>query len=97
MDKNEINKCKNCVRWNEGTLSCDINTSTVWGAEDYCSKHKVNYTCDYFRKMMDEIAHAPEDPETKHYEADRLMIAVLNQLGYDKGTKIFESMEKWYS
>lgn len=46
--------------------------------------------------MMAEIANS-DDTETKHYEADQLMIAVLNQLGYDEGTKIFENMDKWYS
>lgn len=96
MDNNEANKCKNCIRWNEGTLSCDINTSTVWGAEDYCSKHKVKYTYDYFKKKMAEIA-SDDDTETKHYEADQLMAAVLVQLGYDDGVKIFNSMDKWYS
>ena len=38
-----------------------------------------------------------EDPEMFHIDADKLMIEVLNSLGYEKGCEIFSSAEKWYS
>jgi hypothetical protein len=54
------------------------------------------YTPERFKEMMAEIAMS-DDTELRHYRADKLMAAVLNQLGYSEGIKIFESMGKWYS
>lgn len=37
------------------------------------------------------------DPELFHSKADDLICEVLKKLGYEKGVKIFENHEKWYS
>jgi len=38
-----------------------------------------------------------ENAERRHETADDLMIYMLCQLGYGKGAKIFDDIEKWYA
>lgn len=49
-----------------------------------------------FEDRMKEI-NANKYIEDRHIDADKLMCAVLRDLGYSKGVEIFERMEKWYS
>jgi hypothetical protein len=37
------------------------------------------------------------DQEARHGDADDLMCEVLESLGYEIGTSIFRSMDKWYA
>ena len=37
------------------------------------------------------------DPEEMHKEADKLMMRLLESLGYQEGVAIFDRMEKWYA
>ena len=48
-------------------------------------------------KMREISILAEEDEEQAHKKADRLMCEVLNSLGYEVGTRIFDSMPKWYA
>ena len=51
-----------------------------------------------FEEQMKDIEADPElYEETRHEAADKLMIKVLNSLGYSAGTTIFERMDKWYA
>ena len=53
-------------------------------------------TPEDFARAMDEIANNI-DPEDSHILADRLLVKVLIEHGYDEGCAIFESMPKWYA
>ena len=48
-----------------------------------------------FLKRMEALAH--EDTEGRHYEADKLMTEILEQLGYVDGVKLFWSWTKWWA
>jgi hypothetical protein len=50
---------------------------------------------EFYHKML-EIADNL-DKEAKHTEADDLLCAVLTELGYGAGVKVFHEMEKWYA
>jgi len=49
-----------------------------------------------FKERMAHIAKI-SDEEERHVKMDDLMVEVLNRLGYEEGTRIFENTEKWYS
>lgn len=49
-----------------------------------------------FAEQMREIAKE-RDTAYCHVWMDELMVKVLNQLGYEEGTKVFDSTMKWYS
>jgi len=49
-----------------------------------------------FEKRMKEIAEIDDIPE-RHVEADKLLIEVLDSLGYSAGTEIYKNMKRWYS
>ena len=34
--------------------------------------------------------------EDKHADADALLVECLNSLGYEIGTEIYESLDKWF-
>jgi 5'-deoxynucleotidase YfbR-like HD superfamily hydrolase len=53
-------------------------------------------TPEEFAEKMKEI-EISFDPEKAHSKADDLLCAVLRELGYEDGIKIFEEMEKWYA
>lgn len=53
-------------------------------------------TPEQFSRRMRTLAAPPNDIESEHYVADRLLCNVLRQLGYDQGVSAFESMEKHY-
>jgi hypothetical protein len=53
-------------------------------------------TPEEFAKKMREIFRK-RDKEGRHSEADKLMCELLKSLGYEKGVKIFEKSDKWYS
>ena len=59
-------------------------------------KDDVTITPKEFKERMAHIAEI-DDEEARHSEMDDFMVEVLNQLGYEEGTKIFEDVEKWYS
>ncbi len=60
------------------------------------NRRKVTITSKEFKERMAYLAEI-EDEETRHSKMDDFMVEVLNQLGYEEGTKIFEDVEKWYS
>ena len=53
-------------------------------------------TPDYFEREMKKISEN-SNTEQAHIEADSLMCAVLEALGFKAGIEIFMNMEKWYS
>ena len=50
-----------------------------------------------FAEQMQKRADEISDKEWCHGEMDDLMVKVLNELGYEEGTKIFEETPKWYA
>lgn len=52
---------------------------------------------DFKQEMQNIMDQNDCDWESAHYEADKLIIELLNELGYDDGAKIFDDMPKWYS
>lgn len=57
-------------------------------------KHKPMSKAEFARRMSELITN---DTEENHIKADDLMVEALRKLGYGKGLKIFESIEKWYA
>ena len=53
-------------------------------------------TPEYFEREMKKISEN-FNTEQAHIEADSLMCAVLEALGFKAGIEIFRNMEKWYS
>ena len=53
-------------------------------------------TPEVFREQM-AVINQKYDIEQGHSEADKLMCAVLESLGYGDGIEIFRKMEKWYA
>jgi hypothetical protein len=53
-------------------------------------------TSQEFKDAITEIAQN-NDIEGGHTKMDELMCAVLKELGYGEGVKVFEDAEKWYS
>ena len=53
-------------------------------------------TPDEFRLLMKDIANN-SDTEEAHYEADKLMLTLLETLGYGQGVDVFDKMGKWYA
>ena len=53
-------------------------------------------TPEYFEEEMKKISDI-DNIEDRHIEADALMCAVLDALGFKAGIEIFRNMEKWYS
>ena len=53
-------------------------------------------TPEEFKEQMASMRKI-DDEEERHYKMDCLMMEVLNQLGYEEGTIIFDNTEKWYS
>ena len=49
-----------------------------------------------FEREMRKVSAIP-DVKERHMAADKLMAETLNSLGYEAGTKVFESMELWYA
>ena len=37
------------------------------------------------------------DPESLHGKMDELLCAVLRELGYEQGVRVFENTERWYA
>ena len=59
-------------------------------------------TPDEFAQTMRDIFVKDEygyykDKEKAHYEADKLIIMLLNELGYSEGAWVFDEADKWYS
>ena len=52
-------------------------------------------TPEEFHEAM--ISLETGDTECDHVNADELMCKVLNELGYEGGVKVFETMPKWYA
>ena len=51
-----------------------------------------------FLTAMERIRDNPEgDEEQNHIEADDIMCAILERLGYADGVKLFREMHKWYA
>jgi hypothetical protein len=56
-----------------------------------------------FKMTPEEFAEAmrsiekDSDVESRHSKADNLMMKVLRELGYTKGIKIYQRMDKWYA
>ena len=51
-----------------------------------------------FKERMREIYDTiGGDPASAHSRMDRLMMKVLDELGYHEGVVIFELQDKWYS
>ena len=51
-----------------------------------------------FREKMVAIRLNPDlDVETKHWDADKLMLELLSELGYGAGAIVFGGMERLYS
>lgn len=53
-------------------------------------------TPEEFKQKMQEY-DGMYDMEERHAYADALMCVTLQELGYEDGIKIFESMSKWYA
>ena len=49
------------------------------------------------REMQNIISRNDDDWESAHYQADKLIIKLLIELGYNDGAEIFDDMPKWYS
>ena len=59
-------------------------------------------TPEEFKKQMDRIfpmyGHdTGSDLEATHLQADKLMCALLTELGYGEGIEIFKNADKWYA
>ena len=51
-----------------------------------------------FTRRMRQIAYlGDDDREAAHSDADMLMCALLESLGYATGVKAFLEMKRWYS
>lgn len=48
-------------------------------------------------KLKRLLKRYTNNPEQFHVKADRLIVALLKQLGYKDGAKVFEAANKWYS
>ena len=65
-------------------------------------KDRLVTTPEEFAAMMKKLldksnASVTSDGPECHAQADRLVSAVLRELGYDAGVEHYFSMEKWYS
>jgi len=78
-----------CVEWGrtEAEMSDDQATKTMTPSE--------------FAAAMREVAKGGDynggDIEAAHQEADKLLCAMLRNLGYGEGVDAFENMDRWYS
>ena len=97
-----IVRCKDC-KW-RGELGCAVRIVDEsdkpedydfcsWGEEKEDEEEPI--TPEMFAEQM-RIFATDDDEEMRHISADRLMIKVLEQLGFKEGTEIFNSMGKWY-
>lgn len=48
----------------------------------------------YKEKLLDQVANGEYDDA--HYKADQLLVEILDLLGYEELTKIYEKVGKWY-
>ena len=53
-------------------------------------------TPEEFAEKMTAILKG-NDLEAEHVDADRLMVAMLMQLGYNEGAYVFARAKKWYA
>lgn len=61
-------------------------------------KNEGKMTPEEFAKQMQTLAKKyNDDEELFHIMADGLLTAVLVDLGYEEGVKIFLDQPKWYS
>lgn len=92
-----IVRCKNCKYYIIGGY-CDI-VNERYNEDEFCSrgeeKEDEPITPEMFAEQM-RIFATNDDEEMRHISADRLMIKVLEQLGFKEGTEIFNNMGKWY-
>lgn len=92
-----IVRCENCKHYVTGGY-CDI-VNERYNEGEFCSrgeeKEEESITPEMFAEQM-RIFAADDDEEIRHISADRLMIKVLEQLGFKEGTEIFNNMGKWY-
>jgi hypothetical protein len=61
--------------------------------ENWDEKNAENFK----RAMQGIVETYAGDLEVRHVEADKLMCAFLEGLGFSEGVKIFEEMERWYA
>lgn len=52
---------------------------------------------EFKQEMQNIIVQNDDDWESAHYWADKLIIKLLIELGYNEGAEIFDDMPKWYS
>lgn len=81
-------------------ISHDIDDSDETRAIDVAiealKQPEVAITPKEFKEQMAHIAET-DDKEARHYGMDCCMVELLNQFGYEEGTKIFENTKKWYA
>ena len=54
-------------------------------------------TPEQFRDAMLKLANNQQDKEGRHCDMDDLLCAVLEELGYREGVRIFQDTDKWYA
>lgn len=52
---------------------------------------------EFAKQMVDLRERYRGDAEAFHAKADNLICAVLSELGYHEGVKVFEEEERWYA
>lgn len=52
---------------------------------------------DALDRLEEIVAQDGDDPESEHYEADRVLCALLDELGFDDITEQWKRVAKWYS
>ena len=57
---------------------------------------EIVITPEEFKELMAHMAEINNE-EARHYRMDYCMVELLNQLGYEEGTKIFKNTDKWYA
>lgn len=62
--------------------------------EQRIEKYSPKTVADAMRKIETDWE---DDPEIMHQRADKLLIDILESLGYKQVVKIFDGMKKWYA
>ena len=52
---------------------------------------------EFYLKMCTLLTKNGNDFAELHRDMDQLMCELLAELGYEKGVKVFENADKWYS
>lgn len=79
---------------------CELH-DTIYEVGDFEFNQLHPMTPEEFKKEMEFIASRTRedgyDQEDRHRAADCLMMAVLEEHGYQDGCEVFEKMPKWYA